>query len=460
MPGIFGVCHFDDRPVDPALVERMSETLAHDGRDGEGVAVERSAALGCRLLHATHESASRAQPVRCVSGTRLVFDGRLDNRDDLISALRDRCDVSPAASDAELAAASYEIAGAEFARHLLGDFSVAVFDARERRVVLARDSMGIRPLYYRRTPMALAFGSEIKTLLADRDVHARPNDQLLAELLLRRTHRRPSDGSTLFVGIYQVPPAHIAVFTAAHEHLHRYWDFDPRRPEGRQSFDAYADAFRHLFQQAVKRRLRSAHPIAIAVSGGVDSSAIFCAASDIAQVPIVGLTYTSPDGGTADESAFVTEVERACNRPIHYVDTPAEGLLFQSADMVRTVEAPMLNGQWFRGHRLMNAVTAAGARTLLTGHWGDEMLFDQAYLVDLLETGRVAHHRHASQRIPPLVSRRTRRRVCHPIRLRRSRVRSSPMGARLRPRPRSAALTGRRPGTIGYCEAFRARGET
>ncbi|MEO5741692.1 MAG: asparagine synthetase B, partial [Vicinamibacterales bacterium] len=148
MAGIFGVCHFDDRPVEPALVARMSETLAHHGRDGEGVAIEHSTALGCRLLHTTHQFAAREQPVRRASGTRLVFDGRLDNRDDLISALRDRCAVSAETSDAELAAASYEITGVEFARHLLGDFSIALFDARERRVVLARDGMGIRPLYY------------------------------------------------------------------------------------------------------------------------------------------------------------------------------------------------------------------------------------------------------------------------------------------------------------------------
>jgi asparagine synthase (glutamine-hydrolysing) len=80
-------------------------------------------------------------------------------------------------------------------------------------------------------------------------------------------------------------------------------------------------------------------------------------------------------------------LERAGGRPIRQVDTPEEGLLFQSAEMVRIVEAPMLNGQWFRGHRLMNAVSASGARALLTGHWADQILFDQAYLVDCLRTG-------------------------------------------------------------------------
>lgn len=329
------------------------------------------------------------RPATAAPGVRVAFDGRLDNRDDLIGACRERRRLSAASSDAELAAASYDMFGLDFARHLLGDFAVAVIDARARRVVLARDAMGIRPLYYRRTPSSLLFASDIKTLLAGPDFVASPNKQLLAELLLRRTHRRPSDGATLFAGVSQVPPAHVAIFTAADEGIHRYWDFDRRATTGCRSFDEYAEAFRHHFQRAVKRRVRSGYPVAVAVSGGLDSSAIFCEASAHAETPLVGLTYTTHDGGASDESRYVAEVERACGRAIRRVDTPAEGLLFQSAEMVHAVEAPMLNGQWFRGDRLNKAVTAAGARTLLTGHWGDQILFDQAYLVDLLRGGRL-----------------------------------------------------------------------
>ena len=387
MAGIFGVCHFDDGPIDRELIARMSATLAHDGRDGEALVIDGPAALGIRVLHQASASAPSAQPVRSSSGARLVFDGRLDNRDELIAALRDRCDVSPAMPDAALAAASYEINGAQFAGHLLGDFAVAVFDSRQRRVVLARDAMGIRPLYYRRTRTSLFFGSTIKTLLASPHCLARPNNQLLAELLLRRSHRRPADGGTLFAGVDQVPPAHIVVFTPDGVHTERYWDFDCHRVAAEQSFDDYARTFRILFERAVARRLRSTHPVAIAVSGGLDSSSIFCAAAGAAVSPLIGLTYTSHDGGASHESAFVREVERASARTIRQVDAPMEGLLFQSTDMIRIVEAPMLNGQWFRGHRLMNAVTTSGARTLLTGHWGDQVLFDQAYLVDLLKSG-------------------------------------------------------------------------
>ena len=385
--GIFGVCRFDGSPVDRALVCRMSETLAHDGRDGEGVVVEGSNAVGCRLLHASADAAHTAQPARTAAGARLVFDGCLHNRDELIGELRNLCDVSAATSDAGLVAAGYEIGGPIFAGRLLGDFAVAVLDVPERRVVLARDCMGIRPLYYRRTPSAVLFGSEIKTLIVDCSYRVRPNNQLLSELLLRRAHRRPSDDATLFAGVSQVPPGHIAVFTNSGTQLHRYWDFDRRHRDTRHSFDDYAHAFRHLFERAVTRRLRSTHPTAIAVSGGLDSSSIFCAASHASAGPLVGLTYTPRDGGVSDESAFVTDVEHACGRPIRYVDAPEEGVLFQSAAVVRIGEAPMLNGQWFRGHRLLNVATASGARTLLTGHWGDQLLFDQAYLVDLLRAG-------------------------------------------------------------------------
>ena len=388
MAGIFGVCHFDDRPIDRDSIARMSAAIAHEGRDGEGMVIEGATAIGCRLLYETSDSAARQQPVRCSSGTRLVFDGRLDNRQELINTLRDRCEVSAATSDAQLAAASYEIAGADFARHLLGDFAVAIFDARARWVVLATDGMGVRPLYYRRTPTTVAFASVIKSLLADPDYHAHPNNQLLAELMLRRTHRRIADDSTLFAGVSQVPPGHFAIVTAGGVRLHRYWDLDRRRRSGSAlSFDDFADAFLHHFERAVIRRLRSAHPVAVAVSGGLDSSAIFCTAANRAAAPLIGLTYTPRDGTDADESTYVAAVEAASGRSIHEVGTPLEGLLFQSSDIVRCVEAPMMDPQWFRGHRLMNAVTQVGARTLLTGHWGDQLLFDQAYLVDLLRSG-------------------------------------------------------------------------
>lgn len=387
MAGIFGVCYFDDRPVDSVLVARMSETLAHRGPDGEGLAIGSSYGLGCRMLRVTPESRFEAQPVSRPSGTCLVFDGRLDNREDLIQELRRRHDVSPKTPDAELAASAYEAFGLDFAGHLAGDFSLAVFDRREHRVVLARDAIGIRPLYYRRTPASVWFASEIKTLLVDPQFEARPNDRLLAELMLGHLHRHDDDGSTLFDGIHGVPPAHVAIFSEAQTVTRRYWDFDGRSTCSGTSFDECAEGFRHHFQRAVERRLRTVHPVAVAVSGGLDSSSIFCLASRSADAPLIGLTSSTRDGQETDESAFIADLERACGRAIQYVEPAQAGMLFRAEEVIRRTETPLLDGQWFRSERLLAEASAGGARTLLTGHWGDQVLFDSAYLVDLLHSG-------------------------------------------------------------------------
>ena len=388
MAGIFGVFRFDGAPVDRALVTRMSLTLAHRGPEGEGLVFEDTWALGCRMLRATPESICERQPVQRAPGTLLVFDGRLDNRDELIDQLRGHEDTSTAMPDADLAAGLYELSGPNFAQHLLGDFAVAVFDRRNRRVVLARDAIGIRPLYYRRTATALSFASEIKALTLDPEVPTRPNDRLLAELLLRQLHRRDHDGSTLVEGIGEVPPAHVAIFDAKTADVRRYWDFDGHGRANVRSFDDCADGFRFHFERAVRRRLRSAGPVAIAVSGGTDSSSIFSVAARTCGARPIGLSYSMQDGGPADETQFIADLERACGLPIVPIHSSSRAEpLFRADELIRRVEAPMANTEWGRADRLVATAHQRGARTLLSGHWGDQLLFDQAYLVDFLHSG-------------------------------------------------------------------------
>jgi asparagine synthase (glutamine-hydrolysing) len=383
--GIFGVVRFDEAPLDRTLVARMSAALAHRGPDA--LTCDGNTALGCRASVTTPGFHADGQPVCRANGIMLVFDGRLDNRDDLTRQLREYVEVSPDAPDAEVAACCYEVRGVEFARHLVGDFAVAVFDRHQQHAVLARDVIGIRPLYYRYTGAALFFASEIKALLVDRELRTRPNDRLLAELLLGRLHRRDDDGSTLFEGIYGVGASHVGIFTRARSDVRRYWDFDGR-PAAAASFDECAEGLRYHLQRAVERRLRSRHPVAVAVSGGLDSSSIFCLARQSPQAtPLVGLTYSTRDGQPSDESAFIEAVERASGQPIRYLNPPPAGVLFRAAEVVEHTEAPMLDAQWFRGERLLSEANRAGARTILTGHWGDQILFDQAYLVDLLHAG-------------------------------------------------------------------------
>jgi asparagine synthase (glutamine-hydrolysing) len=400
MAGIFGIWNFDGRPLERALLERMGRSLAHRGPDGDSLFMSGPAGVGCRLFRVTPESSTEAQPCVRSSGTVVVFDGRLDNRRELIAALRGQHDVSERTPDVELVAACYETAAEGFAARLEGDFAAAVLDLPARRLLLARDAIGVRPLYFWRGGGTLVFASEIKSILTHPGVRAQVNVPVLAEYMVCRLHRQPDDGTTLFEEIQTVPPAHEAVATPEELSVRRYWDFKAEAVahsiahplNDGVSFEALAEEFASLFDRSVRRRLRSASPVAVSVSGGLDSSAIFCAAvrahrDPQARVPVInGLTYTPADGSPADEHEFVEEIERVAGVSIARV-AMARGILDDADDTAWHAETPMADRQWNTTRRLLMAVAASGSRVLLTGHWGDQVLFDQAYLVDLTRAG-------------------------------------------------------------------------
>ncbi|CAN5867962.1 hypothetical protein BH23GEM5_BH23GEM5_15670 [soil metagenome] len=184
MSGIAGIWNQNAAPVDPAILGRMSATLAHRGPDGEGLWVEGAVGLSCRLNRVTPESAGETQPLLHSSGAVLVFDGRLDNRDEVVAACRDSSPVGRDSPDPALVLAAYHQWGDAFPEHLTGDFALALWDPRRHRLLLVRDAIGVRPLYYCRVGATFLFASEIKALLAHPDFVARPDEDHLAELLL------------------------------------------------------------------------------------------------------------------------------------------------------------------------------------------------------------------------------------------------------------------------------------
>ncbi len=399
MSGLIGIWNLDGRPVEERVLTGMSATLAHRGPDGEGLWIQGATGLACWLLRVTPESATETQPLVHASGTVLVFDGRLDNREELLASLTASPGISPESPDPALVLTAYEAFGERFPEHLNGDFALGLFDPNRRRLLLARDALGIRPLYYSRTCDTFLFASEIKALLAHPRVSPRPHDDVLAALLARVT--APDDqGLTFFEGVSSLPPAHMALLTPEGFVTRRYWDFDPTRRTRLGSFQEYAEAFRHYFEQAVRRRLRSAYPVAVSVSGGLDSSAIFCLAETLRRSeprrlpPLLGISYGAPAGSPSDESAFVSAIERAHGVAIKRIPI-SMGFLNGYREAIWHVEVPLVDEQWSNTKRLLHGVHQLGARVLLTGHWGDQMLFDQAYLVDLfrrLAWGQVWAH--------------------------------------------------------------------
>jgi asparagine synthase (glutamine-hydrolysing) len=351
--------------------------------------------MACCLSRITAEAAAETQPLVSSSGNILIFDGRLDNREDLLEQLKPTRPVSADSSDSALVLAAYEEVGDTFLERLNGDFAFGLFDPIRRRMLVARDPVGIRPLYYHATPELFLFASEIKALLAHPRVPSRPADEVLADLLFNGLMSDDSEGLTFFKDVFSVLPAHCALVAPDKVVTRRYWDFDPAGRLCPGSFQEAAEGFRHYFEQSVRRRMRSAGPVAVSVSGGVDSSAIFCVAetlrrSDRGPHPaVLGVSYTAPDGSPSDEKAFLIPLERACGVEIRRFNNLPRGTTDGCRDAIRHVEMPFLDSDWSGTHAFLTGVRQQGARVLLTGHWGDQFLSDDAYLVDLCLGGRL-----------------------------------------------------------------------
>ncbi len=387
MSGIVGIWNLDGRPVEDALLARVSATLAHRGPDGEGVWIQGSVGLACRLFRVTPEATAETQPFVGSSGAVVVFDGRLDNREELLASLGPSAWVTPQSPDPDLVLSAYEAFGDQFVERLNGDFAFGIFDPNRQHLLLARDAIGVRPLYYCQSGETFLFGSEIKALLAHPHVSPRPNDDVLAYFLLGGVQQ--TQGMTFFEGVRSLLPAHMAVITSRGVVTRQYWDFDPSQQTRLGSFPEYTEAFRHYFEQAVRRRLRSAYPVAVSVSGGLDSSSIFCLAETLRRRNrerhplILGVSYSSSDGSPADETAFLLEIERTYQITIERVPTCTAGLPDFSRHVIWHVEAPLLDELWNTTSAFFSTVRGLGARVILTGTWGDQILFAQAYLVDL-----------------------------------------------------------------------------
>jgi asparagine synthase (glutamine-hydrolysing) len=390
MSGIIGAWNLDRRPLNPVIFSDMCATLRHRGSDGEGRRTTESLGFACQHFWVTPEEVGELQPLVGRPGVMIVMDGRLDNRGDLMFALG----VSHRASDAACVLAAYDGWGDRFAEHLNGDFALAIFDESKRQLLLARDAIGIRPLYYFRSERLFAFASEIKALLAHPGIPTRVDDEGLADFLIVGNRPDERHDITLFAGISTLPPAHVATVSPERIIVRRYWDFDTAHGLRFRSYSAYVEAFHERFAEAVRRRARTAYPVAVSVSGGLDSSSVFCQAHVLQRAGrvtcpgIAGISYVGADGTDADERRYLAEIEREHGVWIERFPIDSFiGLVDGVEEQVLAMEAPLFDYMWALTSELHRRAVARGARVLLSGVWGDQVLFSSAYLVDLFMRG-------------------------------------------------------------------------
>lgn len=272
MSGLCGIVDFAGRPVGAEDLRAMTDAAAYRGLDGTATWLGTGAALAHQARHVTPESVDQVQPlVDPATGWVLVADARLDNRADLLAALKPAPGPDGVVGDAQLLLAAYRAWGAGGLGRVLGDFAFAVWDPDRRRLFAARDALGIRPFVYRCDGHRLWFGSEVQQVLAAPGVPARLFEPAIAAHLVGRFE---DHDWTVYEGVLRLPPGHALHVEDGRARVARYWDVDPAARVRLRSEAEYAEAFRDLFEQAVAARLRSPHPVGVLLSGGLDSGGL------------------------------------------------------------------------------------------------------------------------------------------------------------------------------------------
>jgi asparagine synthase (glutamine-hydrolysing) len=282
MCGICGKLNFDGQPVDETLIRRMEDVLFHRGPDGRGSYVEGSIGLGHRRLSIIDLSTGD-QPMSNEDGSIwIVFNGEIYNFPELTRELQARGHRFKSRSDTEAIVHLYEEYGAGCVKKLRGMFAFALWDERERRLLLARDRAGKKPLFYRLTADSLAFASEIKAILQDPAVPRELDVQAMHDYL---TYQYVPPPATIFKGINKLPPAHTLVWEKGQVRIERYWDLY-YTPKLAISEEEAAQHLRELLREAVRMRLISDVPLGALLSGGIDSSFVVALMAELMDQPV------------------------------------------------------------------------------------------------------------------------------------------------------------------------------
>lgn len=389
MSGLAGIYHLDRRPVDPALLKRMTDRVAHRGPDASDCWINGPVGIGHAMLQTTPESLSERQPWLDESGTIcLALDGRIDNREDLKLAFTTSGIHLRTDTDAELMLRAYQHWGEQCPTHVIGDFALVVWDGQRRQLFCARDMLGLKPFYYCHHGASFYWASEIPPFFVHETVPRRPNEAMVAEYLSSMVL---TNTATLYEGISRLEPAHVLIVRSDRVETRRYWTFDPGRRIAYAKDDDYAEHFLELFAKAVRCRLRSHRPIGLELSGGLDSSSVvgflqgtaLAHPQDYDRLQTFSLVF--PDL-PCDERPFIDDMVAQGPFHAHRITPETPNLSSFIDDVHRYQDFPdHPNGAMHVSLRAL--AQRQGYRVLLTGSGGDEWFTGSFFhYADLLRT--------------------------------------------------------------------------
>jgi asparagine synthase (glutamine-hydrolysing) len=399
---ITGIYRRNDTPADAHAIGRMTNRLAHRGPDGAGTWHDGPIGLGHCLLWTTPESLREHMPLISNDGHHVITaDARIDNRAELITRLN-LTTPPELIADSELILHAYERWGASCPEHLLGDFAFAVWDADKQHLFCARDHMGVRPFYYYCSDDVFVFASEIKALFCLPEVPRELNEKQVAYYLAEIYDDRVM---TFYKDIRRLPAAHVITIAKNDARTQRHWSLDPTREIHFETDEEYEQAFRDIFTEAVRCRLRSAFPVGAELSGGLDSSSVVCVARDLlrkkdpgvqAPVPLHTFSVAYDEVPTIPEGMEDLYLNAAFDERPYFNAVLAEGdlephIIFGDQLRPLAVAKRML---WHAEQPIPPDTTSweeyrtaqsAGVRILLGGLYGDNVVsYGLPYITDLM----------------------------------------------------------------------------
>jgi asparagine synthase (glutamine-hydrolysing) len=369
-----GVWNLDDEPADVQLLERVSQTATQYGPDGHHLYVKGSLGMLYRPFHTTKESCLEEQPYLTPGNNLITWDGRLDNRNELIPLLdgyltHDQTDVA-------IVGAAFDKWGTDCFAKLLGDWAVAIWSLGERTLILAKDFMGIRHLYYQQTPKRVFWCTTLEPIV----LLTNARRQINGEFVVGYLGSYPPAHVTPYIGIDAIPPCTYVTIKRDERKISRYWQFDPNKEIRHRTDTEYEQHFRELFEKSLKRRLRSHAPVIAELSGGVDSTSIVCVADLLilrgeAETPRLDtMSYYDDEEPNWNERPYFHKVEQKRGRTgCHISMVPPRPFMPLPSNYLAAFPGPDHNTITFESEQAAY-IGSQGDRVLLSGIAGDEVL--------------------------------------------------------------------------------------
>jgi len=389
MCGISGFYQYNSNDnVDEQIMHNMIKTIHHRGPDDEGLYFDQGLAMGMRWLSIIDLESGKQPIYNEDKSIVIVFNGEIYNYQELAKQLQQRGHKFVTNSDTEVIVHLYEEMGEDCVHELRGMFAFSIWDKRRRQIFIARDRLGIKPLYYTEVEKCLIFGSEIKSILKHPKIQIGLDLEALSHYTMLKYVPAPQ---TMFKGIKSLPPGHLMICNSNGIKIRQYWDVSfTENGSTRKKEEAYAEELEVLIRESIKLRLRSDVPFGAFLSGGVDSSIIVAIMSRFLNEPVktFSVGYDRNGSGT-DELPYARLVAKKFNTDHHEIFITAKDFIDMAEKVTWHLDQPIAD-QATAATYMVSKLASQHVKMVLTGEGGDELFAGYA--------------RYSGERFSPLFS--------------------------------------------------------